>query len=349
MSGRVACSRSSFSPRTHSHGSICTATSCIAARKRKPIISNTIPGTLPSPARRYSSQHSSLLSRRRRGCPTRQAMLALRSGHGDARDVWCHGSRTGSRIPAVAAFNSLLRNEYNQADVDSDCRCHSAVTLRGRLPICLGRRTKCTDATGRASGLRDGKSAAACGQGGIHVSTKHASPSARMRSGCKRQCLFPNEPERLPACVSEGDTGDQYVDVTADSNFSTTRIQRPVSNMTSCIGVGSLIRPGRPPLESALIQGGYSRDTLRSDTTYIAPQSFERERSFYRDNAHRVDGRVDLVLPQYAGLTTAPLIRRRILSSDPEAARPSTISHWEEHSPNQVGRVDIGMALSRVW
>ena len=51
-----------------------------------------------------------------------------------------------------------------------------------------------------------------------------------------------------------------------------------------------------------LLQASYLRSTVRSDTTYIAPQFFERERSFYRDNAHMVDGRTDLVLPGYAGM-----------------------------------------------
>jgi hypothetical protein len=56
-----------------------------------------------------------------------------------------------------------------------------------------------------------------------------------------------------------------------------------------------------------LVQGSYSRSTLRSDISYIAPQFFERERSFYRDNAHTVDGRIDLLLPPYAGLASAKL------------------------------------------
>ncbi|MBC7927845.1 MAG: hypothetical protein H7039_19540, partial [Bryobacteraceae bacterium] len=51
-----------------------------------------------------------------------------------------------------------------------------------------------------------------------------------------------------------------------------------------------------------LLQGTYSRSTIRSDTTYIAPQFFERERSLYRDDAHTVDGRMDLVLPRYSGM-----------------------------------------------
>ncbi|MBC7926900.1 MAG: hypothetical protein H7039_14705 [Bryobacteraceae bacterium] len=51
-----------------------------------------------------------------------------------------------------------------------------------------------------------------------------------------------------------------------------------------------------------LLQGSYSRSTIRSDITYIAPQFFERERSLYRDNAHTVDGRVDFALPGSASM-----------------------------------------------
>ena len=68
-----------------------------------------------------------------------------------------------------------------------------------------------------------------------------------------------------------------------------------------------------PSVKRMVLQGSYSRSTIRSDITYIAPQFFERERSLYRDNAHTVDGRVDLALPQYAGMTPQAFIRWSIL------------------------------------
>jgi hypothetical protein len=43
--------------------------------------------------------------------------------------------------------------------------------------------------------------------------------------------------------------------------------------------------------------------TIRSDIAYISLPFFDRDRSFYRDNSHSVDGTVDIVLPQYAGRT----------------------------------------------
>jgi hypothetical protein len=51
------------------------------------------------------------------------------------------------------------------------------------------------------------------------------------------------------------------------------------------------------------LMGEYSRSTLRSDITYIAPQDFVRERSFYRDNAHSGSVLTDIVLPAYAGMS----------------------------------------------
>lgn len=41
------------------------------------------------------------------------------------------------------------------------------------------------------------------------------------------------------------------------------------------------------------IQGGYTRSTVRSDVSYLAPQDLGSERSFYRDNAHQVTAILD--------------------------------------------------------
>lgn len=43
--------------------------------------------------------------------------------------------------------------------------------------------------------------------------------------------------------------------------------------------------------------GEYSRSTLRSDITFFAPQILQRERSFYREDAHAATGVLDLNLP----------------------------------------------------
>jgi hypothetical protein len=52
--------------------------------------------------------------------------------------------------------------------------------------------------------------------------------------------------------------------------------------------------------------GEYTRSTLRSDITYLIPQSLQRERSFYRDNAHSANSVLDINLPAVNG--SAPKI-----------------------------------------
>jgi hypothetical protein len=45
-------------------------------------------------------------------------------------------------------------------------------------------------------------------------------------------------------------------------------------------------------------QGTYTRSTIRSDISFLVPQTFQRDRSQYRDNAHSVQGMFDLALPK---------------------------------------------------
>jgi hypothetical protein len=50
-------------------------------------------------------------------------------------------------------------------------------------------------------------------------------------------------------------------------------------------------------------QGDYTRSTLRSDITYLIPQTLQRDRSFYRDDGHSVGALADFNLRAYRGLT----------------------------------------------
>jgi hypothetical protein len=49
------------------------------------------------------------------------------------------------------------------------------------------------------------------------------------------------------------------------------------------------------------VLGEYTRSTLRSDITYLIPQTLTRTRSFYRDNAHSALSVIDFNLPQMNG------------------------------------------------
>lgn len=50
------------------------------------------------------------------------------------------------------------------------------------------------------------------------------------------------------------------------------------------------------------LQADYTRSTFRSDLSYLAPQTLQPERSFYRDNAHLASALVDVPLPGWRKL-----------------------------------------------
>jgi hypothetical protein len=50
----------------------------------------------------------------------------------------------------------------------------------------------------------------------------------------------------------------------------------------------------------------YTRSTVRSDISYFVPQTLTPDRSFYREDAHAVDGLIDLTLPSYFSGGPAP-------------------------------------------
>jgi hypothetical protein len=45
-------------------------------------------------------------------------------------------------------------------------------------------------------------------------------------------------------------------------------------------------------------QGTYTRSTIRSDISFLVPQTFQRDKSQYRDNAHSIQGMFDFALPK---------------------------------------------------
>jgi hypothetical protein len=61
--------------------------------------------------------------------------------------------------------------------------------------------------------------------------------------------------------------------------------------------VGAIWTPGR----RLNVLAEYSRATVRSEIDFIAPQSFDRELSFYRDNAHIGSAMLNLAIPARPG------------------------------------------------
>jgi len=88
------------------------------------------------------------------------------------------------------------------------------------------------------------------------------------------------------------------------------------------------------------ILGEDTRSTLRSDITYLAPQTLTRTRSFYRDNDHSATSLVDLKLPQMNGSQPKISFGGSLFRS--AGTRPT--NYYEP-----VGRLSIPLHASVAW
>jgi hypothetical protein len=203
-------------------------------------------------------------------------------------------------------FTSFLRNEYNQSDVDVIVDATRRVTLRGGYRYVWG---DARNVVTPASGLQSPESAELkrhVGKGGFtYRPATRLSISGDVEAAASSRVYFRtslNDYQRMRIRARYQATGT----LTLSGDVALLNNQNPTPGieydfLSRNNSVSVLWTPASA--KRVLLQGSYSRSTIRSDITYIAPQSFERERSFYRDNAHIVDGRVDLTLPSYAGMT----------------------------------------------
>ena len=104
----------------------------------------------------------------------------------------------------TSTFNSMLRNNYSQSDVDLIVEPDPAGDAPGRLSLCLGRRANRRHAAGRTARSGDGRTSPPHRQRRIHLPARGTGvDQRRYRSACQRPRLFPHESERLPAeCAS---------------------------------------------------------------------------------------------------------------------------------------------------
>ncbi len=205
----------------------------------------------------------------------------------------------------TASFDSLLRNEYNQSDVDLILDLTRQVTVRAGYRYVWGdARTVVTPLSGllsqEAADLRRH-----VGKGGFtYRPATRLSINADVEAAASSRVYFRtslNDYQRMRVRARYQATNT----LTFAADIALLNNQNPAPGinydfLSRSSSASILWTPASA--RRILLQGSYSRSTIRSDTTYIAPQFFERERSLYRDNAHTVDGRVDLALPQYAGM-----------------------------------------------
>ena len=243
----------------------------------------------------------------------------------------------------TANFNAFLRNEYNQADIDVIVDATRQLTLRAGYRYVWGDAQNFVRPQTGLQGLESAALRRNIGKGGftyrpasrISINTDvEAAASGRIYF---RTSLNDYQRASIRARLQATNT------LTVTAGFKLLNNQNPAPGIEYDFMSRSTFASFTWTPDAGkriLIHGGYSRDTLRSDTTYIAPQSFERERSFYRDNAHSIDGRVDFALPQYAGLTPRLSVGGAFFFSS--GSRPT-----QYYQP--VGNATIPLTASVAW
>lgn len=201
----------------------------------------------------------------------------------------------------TSTFNAMLRNNYRQSDVDVVIDPVRQVTLRGGYRYVWGdARTFLTPQAG-LPGAETGELRRHVGKGGLtYRPAARASVNVDIEAASSDRIYFRTSLNdyrrvRLRARYQALNTLTFSGDLALLSNENPAAgINYDYLYRTSSLGILWTSAAGK----RFQLQGNYSRSTIRSDITYIAPQFFELERSFYRDNAHTVDGRLDVALRQ---------------------------------------------------
>jgi hypothetical protein len=182
-----------------------------------------------------------------------------------------------------AGFDSLLRNEYNQSDVDLIIDVARPLTLRAGYRYVWGdAQTLVTP----QSGLLSRESANVrrhVGKGGFtYRPATRLSVSADAEGAASSRVYFRtslNDYQRMRAKGRYQVTNSLMI--AADIALLNNQNPAPGINydfLSRSASASILWTPASA--KRMLLQGSYSRSTLRSDISYIAPQFFERERSF---------------------------------------------------------------------
>ena len=204
----------------------------------------------------------------------------------------------------TSTFNSLLRNTYSQADVDLIVDLTRQVILRGGYRYAWGDSSSVITPQVGLPGAESADLRRHVGKGGVtyHPAARLA-VSADVEAAISSRVYFRtslHDYQRLKTRARYQATST--LAIAADMAFLNNQNPAPGLAYDFLSRSGSMSVLWTPAFAQGIfLQAIYSRSTLRSDTSYIAPQFFERERSFYRDNTHTVDGSIDLALPRYGG------------------------------------------------
>jgi len=203
--------------------------------------------------------------------------------------------------PQIADFTDRLVWNYNQQQIDVLYEVTSKITARGGYRYVWG------DGLTRGSFI----SGAPTESGVVRRQVGLAGLNYRMPHGVSLNIDY------------EGASGDSAYFRTSLQDYQRARVRvlyQPVQSLTIAAGFGVLSNQNpthtvkydylnRDSSASVVwnpnggkritLAADYTRSTLRSDINYFVPQTFEQDRSLYRDNAHEANALLDLLVPGF--------------------------------------------------
>jgi hypothetical protein len=205
--------------------------------------------------------------------------------------------------PQIADFTDRLVWNYNQQQIDVLCDLTSKITARGGYRYVWG------DGLTRGSFI----SGLPTESGQVRRQVGLAGLNYRMGRGISLNIDY------------EGASGDRAYFRTSLQDYQKARVRvryQPVTSLTIAAGFGVLSNQNPAPTvkydflsrDSSVsvlwnpnggkrisLAADYTRSTLRSDINYYVPQTFDKDRSLYRDNAHEANALMDLLVPGFGG------------------------------------------------
>ena len=210
---------------------------------------------------------------------------------------------TPTAAPLISDFTDRLVMNYNQQQIDVLCDVTAKITARGGYRYVWG------DGLARGSLI----SGAPTQSGEVRRQVGLAGLNYRMGRGISLNLDY------------EGASGDRAYFRTSLQDYQKARVRvryQPVQSLAIAAGFGVLSNQNPAPTvkydflshDSSLsvqwnpnggkrisLAADYTHSSLRSDISYFIPQSFDRDRSLYRDNAHEANALMDLLVPGFGG------------------------------------------------
>jgi hypothetical protein len=219
-------------------------------------------------------------------------------------------------------LDSLLVVNYNQEQTDVLLDVTHKLTLRGGYRYVWGD-AETGDALVAGPGQESSELRQQVGIAGINFrATQKLSANVDFEDGATdhayfRTSLYNYQKMRARARYQIAST------LALQASFSLLNNQNPTTGINyDFLSRQNSLSASWTPSKRVSILGEYTRSTLRSNLSYLEPETLGPETSLYRDNAHNASALIDLVLPSYAKLTPHLAFGGSLFISS--GSRPST-------------------------